>query len=956
MDKADKSKLEFSENKEFKKMLNHSIDNFQDLFENAYDFISVINNRFHFEYVNKSPHLEKLGLTPNELLGSSVLEFIHPDDKKKIERLLREGIKKGKANSIFRFKNKNGSWLWIEAQGKTFTDDNGNIKGIIISRDISKRRKIEEKQQKYIFEQKILNKLIINASRTKEIDKICELLANAVYKLNPNSYISVSLYDRGLKYIKIRALAGWGENIKEKALKLIGKIPTKMTVNPDEIDREFKKYISGKLEKVSGGLYTLLNGQLSKKKCKKIEEMFNIESTYTLGFALDDFPYGGVCLFLPKETEIQHKRALETLVNQMSLIIQQKQIKKQLTKSEAKYRHLFNSLPYVIGICDLNGRVLDINKSVTNLMSIHSQKDIIGATYKEIWSLNKKNKQLIPKYESFIKKIKKTKKPVESVIPIFQSKGGVIWVHLYTSFLKLNGKRYIQFILQDITEKKRAKEQLKESEEKYREIFEGSRDGFVMVDGNGKICDANKAYCDMVGYSLKELKSLNNFYDITPKEYWEWESKEIWNNRLLKKGYSGVYEKEYIRKDGTRFPVELQSYAVFNENGNTKYLWGIARDITERKQSEQELKASEKKYRELTELLPDIIYEADIRGNITYANSKAYKEFGYSEDDVKKGINILDLIADNYKERGKLNIQRILEGNETGPSQYLMVRKNGTKFYARINSRPVFRKGKPIGLMGTVSNIHKTVLAKKKIKESQQRLEQLNKVKSDLFKRTSHELKTPLVSIKGFLNLLLKFHADELSEKAINIVNEIAKGSNRLEKLIKDILDAAQLESGKITLKKTRENINSLIEMVVQSLKGATTSKNHSIKIKLEEDMNLEIEKEKIIQVLDNLILNAIKNTPEGGNIHIKSIDKPQEYIIGIRDNGIGLTEEEKEILFTQFGKITRKGQYDDSNDEGSGLGLYISKKIIELHNGNIWVESEGRNKGSTFYFSLPKN
>jgi two-component system, cell cycle sensor histidine kinase and response regulator CckA len=129
--------------------------------------------------------------------------------------------------------------------------------------------------------------------------------------------------------------------------------------------------------------------------------------------------------------------------------------------------------------------------------------------------------------------------------------------------------------------------ELEESRRRYRELFESSRDGIVFVDARGRIIDANPAYCAMLGYSLEELRGKVDFYDITPRRWHQWEREEIWNRRLLQDGYSGVYEKEYIREDGAVFPVELQSYAVLDEAGEPRYLWGIARDITERKQSQR---------------------------------------------------------------------------------------------------------------------------------------------------------------------------------------------------------------------------------------------------------------------------------------------------------------------------------------------------------------------------------
>ena len=124
--------------------------------------------------------------------------------------------------------------------------------------------------------------------------------------------------------------------------------------------------------------------------------------------------------------------------------------------------------------------------------------------------------------------------------------------------------------------------------------------------------------------------------------------------------------------------------------------------------------------------------------------------------------------------------------------------------------------------------------------------------------------------------------------------------------------------------------------------------------IDIEENMITKLDKERIYEVISNLLINAIKYTPVGGQITINSTKKDNSYIISVKDNGIGLTKEERNQLFKQFGKIERYGQGWDVGIEGTGLGLYICKEIVDLHGGEIWVQSAGRNKGSTFYFSLP--
>jgi two-component system sensor histidine kinase VicK len=132
------------------------------------------------------------------------------------------------------------------------------------------------------------------------------------------------------------------------------------------------------------------------------------------------------------------------------------------------------------------------------------------------------------------------------------------------------------------------------------------------------------------------------------------------------------------------------------------------------------------------------------------------------------------------------------------------------------------------------------------------------------------------------------------------------------------------------------------------------SKREHSINIEISEPIITRFEKEEIHDVVSNLLLNAIKYTPPKGWIDIKAKIINDSVVVSIQDNGIGFTEEEKKTIFQQFGKVERYGQGLDLGIDGSGLGLYIAKKIIESHGGKIWMESEGRNKGSTFYFSIP--
>ena len=233
-------------------------------------------------------------------------------------------------------------------------------------------------------------------------------------------------------------------------------------------------------------------------------------------------------------------------------------------------------------------------------------------------------------------------------------------------------------------------------------------------------------------------------------------------------------------------------------------------------------------------------------------------------------------------------------------------------------------------------------------------LKEINELKSEFLRRASHELKTPLIAIKGFSNLLSKFHRESLNEDILSILSEIENGCSRFEGIISKIIESSKLESSKLKLQTSEEDLSFLIKFCLNELNSFSKMRNHTIDIDIEDKIMVYFDKEQIYEVVSNLLSNAIKYTPPNGVIKIKTEITDQAVIVKIQDSGIGFTEKEKKRVFQQFGKIERYGQGYDLETDGSGLGLYISKKIIESHGGEIWLESKGRAKGSTFCFALP--
>lgn len=273
--------------------------------------------------------------------------------------------------------------------------------------------------------------------------------------------------------------------------------------------------------------------------------------------------------------------------------------------------------------------------------------------------------------------------------------------------------------LQDITERKRAEESLRISESKYRLLHNTMIDAFVSVDMDGRITGFNESYRKMLGYEPDELYALT-YTDLTPTKWHTVESKIV-NEKILPKGYSNIYEKEYRKKDGTVFPVELRTFLLRDEAGNPTGMWAIVRDITERKQTEKALKDSEERYRAFFNTSGDCVFITSVDGHWVDLNDAAVQFFGYeSREDLLK-VEIKDLYA-NSDER----IQHLQVVNEKGYTQEYPVtlrKKDGTIINTLITS--VTRKdgqGRIIGYQGTIRDITERKRTENALLESEQRL------------------------------------------------------------------------------------------------------------------------------------------------------------------------------------------------------------------------------------------
>ncbi|MBA7585050.1 hypothetical protein ES708_27020 [subsurface metagenome] len=258
-------------------------------------------------------------------------------------------------------------------------------------------------------------------------------------------------------------------------------------------------------------------------------------------------------------------------------------------------------------------------------------------------------------------------------------------------------------------------EQHKEAEEKYRTLYETIKEGIDFCDMEGNILDANQAFLDMLGYSIEEIKRLT-YQKITPKKWHEVDT-DILKNQIITRGYSKEFEKEFIKKDGTLLPIAIIAWLLKDKQGKPVGMWGIIRDITERKQVEEELRESEEKFKNLAEESPNMIF-INQRGRVVYVNKKCQELIGYEREEFySPDFDFMRLVAPEYKDLAKEHFGRHSSGEEVTPHEYTLITKVGERIELILTTKLINYQGET-AILGILTDITERKKAEERLKKT----------------------------------------------------------------------------------------------------------------------------------------------------------------------------------------------------------------------------------------------
>lgn len=655
------------------------------------------------------------------------------------------------------------------------------------------------------------------------------------------------------------------------------------------------------------------------------------------------------------ETRVAERTAELTQANAQlqAQLLHRQQIEAALKQSAQEIQDLYDNAPCGYHSLDREGRFIRINNTELQWLG-YDRDQIIGKKFTDLLL-----PESVPIFQANFPKFKQQGWIDNLEFHLICQDGSSLPVCLSATALKDISGNFImsRSIIFNISERKQTEAALKTSQVRFAGIVEIAKDAIISVDANQRITLFNQGAEAIFGYTSEEIlgQSLDR---LLPERF-------VTPHRRYMGGFAHSDGKARrmgerseifgLRKDGSEFPAEASISRL--DLGNETVFTAILRDISDYKQAEATLS----QLAAIVESSEDAIISKTLDGTIVSWNASAQKLYGYTVTEaIGRSISVL-LPADRLDEEAQF-LKRLQQGEHIQHYETVRRRKDGTLVDISLTVSPIKdATGKIIGASKIARDI------------TQQRA--IAKMKSEFISIVSHELRTPLTAIRGSLGLVAHGIYDKKPEKKQRMIEIAASQSDRLVRLVNDILDLQRLESGKMKLVMQACDAANLIQQSADTMRSYAEQNQIQLVVHLL-PVQVWASPDSIIQTLTNLISNAIKFSAPGGKVWLSAQfvnPKEQEsqatleytndtipnphtlrstpYILfSVKDQGRGIPSDKLEIIFERFQQVDAS---DSREKGGTGLGLAICRKIIEQHEGTIWAESVV-NEGSSFYFTLP--
>lgn len=841
------------------------------------------------------------------------------------------------------FFDRNGKIMWLLTSKYPLYDSNNQITGLFgTGHDITNRKISQQELETKNKELSFLNKLAVELTQLKLSDNINQFLAKKIKEFSGALFAVSFDYIPERKAIQIRHIETEKEFINKISNSLGQKFFDTLIPLPDEnLEFILREYFS-----VSDSLKEISFGQVPELTDKLIRKVTGASTFYVVANVIGGEFLGTTLLGFKEGAVAPSKEVLISFARLAATTIQSRRSEEKLMESEEKYRHLIENQGEGVGIVDMNEIFVFVNPAAEEMFGVEK-----GGL------LNRSLLEFVePSLKSVIKQeTKKRSKGERSTyeIDIIRPKGGkrTILITATPQFSK-EGKLTGTFgVFRDITERKAAEIESIKKQEFIEAILDNSPIGFAvnrLDDGN--IVYVGSRFEEIYGVPRGSLKSVKDFFE---KVYTDPEYREFMREKTLSDINSGDPARlkwediRIVTREGEEKFITAINIPLVEQN----YMISTVQDVTIKRKLSEKIRESEAYYRTLIDISPDGIIISDLEGRVTYFSIKAYEIMGEYPGSNVMGKSFLNWVEPEYHHIISERIADIISGNlAPATREYRLIKGDKTSFWAELSSSPLSGKsGDPAGLMIVCRDISDRKKVENELIKARDKAEESDRLKTAFLHNISHEIRTPMNAITGFSALLSEPDVDPESQKSyIEVINN---SSNHLLSIVSDIIEIANIEAGIFRLTNSDVNVNLALKNLYEQFRPRAVERSLSFIYKNDlpdENCNVVTDKTKLIQILTNLISNALKFTHRGQvSFGYEAKDGFLEFFVA--DTGIGISSDQFARIFDRFYQVESSiaRQY-----EGTGLGLAISKAYVEHLGGKIWLTSEP-GRGTVFYFTI---
>ena len=668
-------------------------------------------------------------------------------------------------------------------------------------------------------------------------------------------------------------------------------------------------------------------------------------------------------LDIPKNIDEIKQLHREYLVQKIELDLLNNEILKTKNESETlneKFHNIYDFAPTGYFTFTIDGEITSLNISGARLLG-YEKNELINKNIQSFIGI-----ESLPVFNNFLNEVFAGNDKISCELMLAPHNSLPVFV-IVEGVLNKYGEKCLASVI-DITDRKKAEgriiEREKNTEQLYtllRRITDNMPDMLWAKDLNNRYIFANKAMCEKLFNTMDTSEPVGrNDMFFANRERAAHPENPNWHTfgeicrdseaSVLASGKTEHFE-EYGNVKNNFLYLDVYKSPLIDDHGNIVGSVGAGRDVTEVKEIEKKLHESEELYRKLVSTSPDAICMTDMDGNITFASPRSLELFGHKNDSEIIGHALINWVASEDKEKCITNLKYLISNGSPLDKEYLLVKKDATRFYGEI-SASVIRSAdqKPKGLIIITRDITDRKQADIALKEREIQLKELNATKDKFFSIIAHDLKSPFNGIIGISNLM-KEESKKLDLHSIHqYANMINTSAVQTYRLLENLLNWARIQQGKIIFNPNNILLKHLINEVVILLRESAYQKKIQIIDKTPANLRAKIDEGMIETILRNLVSNAIKFTPVGGQIEIQTTIINTGIEISVSDNGVGIDEENIQKLFNIDTNYSIPGT---EKEKGTGLGLILCKEFSEKHNGKISAKSVV-GKGSKFTISLP--